>query len=522
MAMRVFKILLLCLLAASVLLLPGLGLADKQTIVYGTTEKVESLDPHILYNIIGLEMLDDVYPFLVEFKPGTTELVPELATSWSSNEDSTEWTFQLREGLAWPDGTPFDAKAVKHSIERAIKLAGPPSWLVSSFVDRVEILGPYEVKFVLKKAAGYFPTMLPHTVYTPVNPNQYPLDEARNFPSELPGGKIEGLGRYNIVSFKRDEECIFEANPNYWGEKPKNDRFVMRFFADSTTLRLSLEKGEMDLVFQFLNPSDIADMEKEGKFKAWKYDAPYIREICFNCDTGPFKDKVLRQAVAAAIDRKPMIEKVFLGQMIPSYSFMPISWKEYYIPAFEERYGPDGNLDMAKELLASRGYTPENKMEVDLWYTPTVVGPTEIDLATMTKTQLEATGAMTVKVQSVEWAGFVQKWMDKEMPIFLLGFYPDYTDPDACMGMAHSEAGSAFGIFYANDEWDAKMAEAGALTDPAKRAPIYHWLQQDWAIENPMLPLFQGFLTAFSQKNIEGVGFAPIGSLLYHNIHRAE
>ena len=522
MTMRVFKLLLVSLLAASVLLLPGLGLAKKQTIVYGTTQKVDDLDPATQYTLAGLEYLSNCYPTLLTFKPGTTELIPDLALSYTASADNKEWTFKLREGIKWPDGTPFDAKAVKHSIDRAATLEGPPSWLVTTYVERMEVVSQYEVKFVLKRPLGYFPYLLPHTIYMIVNPSLYPIDEAVHWPTDLPGGKIEALGPFNMVSFKRDEEIVFEANPDYFGQKPKTDRIVIRFYADATTMRIALEKGEVDFAFQNLNPIDIKSLEESGKFKVWRTAAPYIRELVFCNTLAPVDDPVIRQAIAAAIDRDPIIKKVYLGQMRPSYSFMPIEWVPYYIPAYETKYGADGNLEMAKELLASKGYTPEKKLVLELWYSPTIMGDMEIDLAIMLKAQLEATGAMEVKVQSAEWASFIQKWQDKEMPAFLLGFFPDFVDPDACLSMASTEAGSAFGLYYSNEEWDAKLVEAASISDVQKRKAIYDWLQQEWAKENPMMPLFQGDVIAISKPDIEGLEFNAIGSLFYQNIHRVE
>ncbi len=384
------------------------------------------------------------------------------------------------------------------------------------------MVSEYEVKFVLTRSLGYFPYLLPHTIYMIVNPSLYPLDKAVHWPTDLPGGKIEALGPFNMNYFKRDEEIIFELNPDYYGPHAKADRIVIRFYADATTLRIALEKGEVDLAFQTLNPTDIDTLAKSGKYKVWRTAAPFIRELCFCNTLPPVDDPVVRQAIAAAIDRKPIIRKVYMGQMRSSYSFMPMEWAPYYIPAFEEAYGPDGDLAKAKELLVSRGYTGDKKLVLDLWYTPSELGDMEIDLATMLKAQLEATGAMEVKVHSAEWASFIQKWQDKEMPAFLLGFYPDFIDPDACLSMASTEAGSAFGLYYSNEEWDAKLLEASAISDVDKRKAIYDWLQKDWAKQNPMLPLLQGHTIAISQSDIEGVEFNAIGSLFYNKISRVQ
>jgi len=321
--MRTGKLLLLGIMVVALAFLPAKGFA-KETLVYGTTEKVIDMDPANAYDFHTWEIFYNIYQGLLRYPPDSTELIPGLAESYDISSDGKEYTFKLREGLKFTDGTPFDAAAVKWSIDRVIALKGDPSWLVTDFVDSVEVLDTYRVKFILKNPVAYFPSLVASVPYYPVNPKVYPADKIVRDPSELKGGKLVGLGPYRVVSFKRDQEIVMEANPYFYGEKPKNDQVVIRYFADATTMRLAIEKGELDFAFKTLNPSDINDLEKSDKIQTIKAQGPYIRYICFLCDTPPFNDKVLRQAVAAAINRPPLLEKVFLGQNAPLYSMVPM------------------------------------------------------------------------------------------------------------------------------------------------------------------------------------------------------
>ncbi|MBW2619389.1 MAG: peptide ABC transporter substrate-binding protein [Deltaproteobacteria bacterium] len=520
MTMRVFKVMMLGLLVASFMLLPSMALATGQTLVYGSTEKLDDLDPHTMYTINGIEVLSQVHAMLLNFKPGTLELIPDLALSYTANDDNTEWTFKLRQGLAWPDGTPFNAEVVKHSVERVVALEGPPAFLVTDYVDHVEVIDEYTVKFVLKAPLGFFPYMLPHSVFMPLNPNEYTMEKAANWPSDLPGGRMMGLGQYFISSFKRDEEIIFEANPDYYGEQPKNDRIVLQTFADATTMRLALEKGELDFAYKNLNPVDIDDLAKSGKYNVYEMDAPYFRYICFQTQTEPFNNANLRRALAMATDRQPICDKIFFGQMAPSYSFMAKAWFPY-IDAFKDEYGAGADLAKAKELLAAEGYNESNKLQVDFWYTPSTFGDTEIDLATMLKAQWEATGVMDVKVHSVEWAGFIDKFSaKKDMPAYLLAWYPDYVDPDNLMALGSGGGSAALGMDYNDEAFNAKLAEAREVTDIAKRTELYHWLQKSWAKSVPVLPLTQGNLYTIAQKNIKGHAYLPIGTIWFSGMYR--
>jgi peptide/nickel transport system substrate-binding protein len=247
---------------------------------------------------------------------------------------------------------------------------GDPSWLVTDFVERVEVLDKYQVKFVLKNPVAYFPSLVATVPYYPVNPNIYPADKIVQDPTALKGGKLVGLGPYRVAFFKRDQEIALEVNPYYAGEKPKNDMIIIRYFADATTMRLALEKGELDFAFKSFNPSDISDLQKMDKIKTIEGQGPYIRYVCFQNNTEPFTNKIVRQGVAAAINRPDIIKKVFLGQNAPLYSMVPMGmWT--HTDNFKEVFG-DGNIEKSKELLAQAGFNENNKLKFEFWYTPAI------------------------------------------------------------------------------------------------------------------------------------------------------
>jgi peptide/nickel transport system substrate-binding protein len=312
--MKVFKLAFICLIAVGVVFFASSSFA-KLTLVYGTTEKVTDMDPANAYDFHTWEIFYNIYQGLMGYPAGKTNLVPQLAEKYEVVDDGKGYIFTLRKGVKFSDGTPFDANTVKWSIDRTIQLKGDPSWLVTDFVDHVEVLDKNRVKFVLKNPVAYFPSLVATPPYYPINPNVYPADKIVKDPGELKGGKLVGLGPYEVVSFKRDQEVVMQKNPKFYGAKPKNDMVVIRYFADATTMRLALEKGELDFAFKSFNPSDISDLEKSKKIQTIKGQGPYIRYLCFQNRTEPFTNEVVRQGVAAAINRPEIIQKVFLGQI---------------------------------------------------------------------------------------------------------------------------------------------------------------------------------------------------------------
>ena len=511
--MRGSTLLLWVLIIAGLVMLPSAGLAEKMTIVYGNSDKTVSYDPIACNDIHGMEVLFNVYPCLFKFVPDSTQVEPDLAESYTVSDDGKVYLFKLREGLTFPDGTPFNAEVVKYSIERSFKTEANYSWMVTRFVEKVEVTSEYEVTFYLKSPTTFFPAVMAVAAYAPVNPNVYPLDETLDWPEEM-----AGLGPYKAVSFKRDEEVVLEANPDYWGEKPKNDRIVIRYFADPTTLRLALEKGEVDIAYRTLGTPDILDLRQSDKYIQYESPSPLIHFLDLYCAAPPFDNKIVRQGVATAIDRKQIAKLVYQGTVVPVYSMMALNWWPY-IPAFETAYGK-ANVAKAKELLAKAGYNEGNKLKFELWYTPSILGPNEVDLAANLKSQWEATGVIEVTVQSAEWGTFMQGMGDGSYQANLLGWIADYIDADGFLGaLADVDMmKNVNGTHFDSSAWAAMAAQAAAELDQEKRKAIYHKIQQAWAEEAPQVPLVQSAFYPFTQKDIEGVEFTPAGMLLYKNI----
>lgn len=512
---------IMALVIAAVMTASGACLAAGGPLVYGTTEKVIDMDPANAYDFHTWEIFYNIYQGLMGYPPGKTNLVPHLAESYTVSADGKTYTFKLKQGLNFSDGTPFDAHAVKWSIDRVMNLKGDPSWLVTDFVERVDVVDSHTVNFVLLNPVAYFPSLVATVPYYPVNPNVYPADKIVRDPSELKGGKIVGLGPYEVASFKRDEEIILKPNPAYFGPAPKNDMVVIRYFADATTMRLALEKGELDFAFKSFNPSDIKDLEQSSKVKTIKGQGPYIRYICFQCKIEPFKDWELRQAVAACVDRQEIIQKVFLGQNAPLYSMVPMGMFAH-TDNFKTVYG-DGNLDFARRVLKGKGYSEDNKLKFEFWYTPSHYGDTEVDMAAVLKQQFERTGLIDVTVKSAEWATYRDNWSNQLMPAFLLGWYPDYIDPDNYTSAFAGTAGSAgLGIHFSDPKWDAKFVEEQTVTDLDQRREIFETIQKWWAMDVPTCPIFQGTLYLFTQNNIEGVMISPTLQFNYRTIQRIQ
>jgi peptide/nickel transport system substrate-binding protein len=482
------------------------AVATEDTLIIGTTDKVTVFDPADSYDFHTWEIHHNTMDTLLHYIPGTTDLEPGLAVEMPEvSEDGLEYTFKLVEGVSFPDGTPFNAEAVKWSIDRVVALEGDPNWLVTSFVESVEVVDEYTVQFKLLAPVNYFPLLVATQPYSPVSPNCYSADA---FDADSLCG---GVGPYKMVKWERDVELVLEAYDGYPGPAPKTSKIIVKYYADSTTMRLAVESGEIDIASKTLNPTDYADLEEAGELQVIEGPGAQIRYICFNVTTPPFDQAEVRQAVAAAVDRDAITSIAFQGTHEALYSMVPMGmWS--HIDAFGQR-----DLALAGELLTAAGYSADNKLVMDLWWTPTHYGPTEADVATVLKDNLEETGLIEVNLQNTEWATYKEYQNAGSMPVFLLGWYPDYLDPDNyTWSWGHSDAADDMGIFYASDEMDA-LLEAGQTAAELRgddRLAIYEEAQELWTVDVPTIPLTQGTLLVVAQPNIRGILLDP--NMLFH------
>ena len=170
----------------------------------------------------------------------------------------------------------------------------------------------------------------------------------------------------------------------------------------------------------------------------------------------------------------------------------------------------DGNVAKADVLLAKAGYSKDKPFAFDLWYTTSHYGDTEINQAEVLKAQLEKSALIKVTLKSAEWATYKQQWKKKQMPIYLLGWYPDYIDPDDYTAVfTRTEDSVGMGINFSDKVWDDLFAKEGASTDPKVRADAFKKLQDLWAVQAPTIPLWQGDLFVFTKKNVGGVKIGP-------------
>ncbi len=218
-----------------------------------------------------------------------------------------------------------------------------------------------------------------------------------------------------------------------------------------------------------------------------------------------WEDARVKQAIAAAIDREVIVDRVFEGRNTPAYHMVPPGYP-FATEPFLDKYGTR-NLDMAKQLLTEAGYSTQKPFEFDLWYPPEHYGTTTADVMQVIKEQLEETGMIKVNLKTQNWAEYVDSFVAGDaFPVFILGWFPDFADPDNWVRpFASCLQSPDNGVNYCNPKMDELINGAAATADPAKRTELYKQLGELYAEEVPTLPLFWEPEFVTYRDGVEGV-----------------
>lgn len=255
---------------------PASGSTD--TIIIGTTDEVHSLDAQDAYATHDWEILKNTGVPLLKYPPGESDLVLGTAADFpTASEDGKTFTFTLKEGLKFADGTPLTAEDYVRSWTR-IGLEGDVSGLMQIYIESVEAPDELTVVYNLKAPFGFFPALAATAPMIASNPNQYPDDELMFYPEA-----IDGLGPYRMASHTTGEQMVLEANPEYFSDdKPLIPNVIIRYFADPTTMSNAVEAGEIDIAWRTLGPVEAIRLMSVEGLTVEKIDAPALRYLVFN------------------------------------------------------------------------------------------------------------------------------------------------------------------------------------------------------------------------------------------------
>ena len=494
----------------------------RNNIVVGTTDTVQTLDPAKCYSYYCSNIFQNAANTLMSYEPGSSNVSPQLAAEMPEiSEDGLTYTFKLRKGVTFHDGSKMTSEDVKFSLNRSLWINHPEgAGFLLGGIESIETPDDYTVVINLTAPDITFSSKLAYTVATILPSDAYPSPDGPRpddvDPEQFIKEEFIGTGPYEVTDFREGQSLQLSSFDEYWGEAPKNDNVLIQFFAESSQLLASLQSGELDVAFRDLTPEQRQSLQDIEDIEVVEGEGASIRYLVFNTHLEPFDDPDVRRAVAAAIDRERIIEEVLAGSGEPLYSMVPPSF-EANVPSFENLYEGKKTSDFV-----------DGKVKIELWYSLGHYGDTEPELAQTIARTLEETGSFEVTLNSSEWAQFsANAWPGEsgQYPVFLLGWYPDYLDPDDYLHPFWSSELS-FLQMYDNPRMDEliQQEQRASAPDSEQRMQTFAEIQELGAQDVPTLPLYVETPYAYTQQNVEGVQetMDPSQIFRYYLISRSE
>jgi peptide/nickel transport system substrate-binding protein len=321
------------------------------TLKIGTQVPAAAVNPITIADNGGLTMLCQVGDFMIQDNTGYPgpHLTPKIATSWKPNSDGTVWTFKIRQGVKFSDGTPMTADDVVYTFKAQSdpKSSSNALSVFGSLVDPsgIKKVDDETVRFELQTADGNFPYQLSSDNY-----NCIIVKKGQDF-AKFQKDMI-GTGAWKLKSYQQNVSATFERNPYYWGTKTPLDGTTFQFYQSQQPNILALQGGQIDLVDAFI-VSGAQALLNNPQYQIFSVKASLHRELSMRCDQPPFNDPRVRQAVALSLDR-PGLVKALLG------GYGSLGNDSVFAPVYAstDKTLPQRSQDIAKakQLLAAAGH----------------------------------------------------------------------------------------------------------------------------------------------------------------------
>jgi len=466
---------------------------------------------------------------LVAMKPGTTELAPGLATSWDVSSDGLTYTFHLRQGVKFHDGTDFNAEAVKYNYDRWKNLPeslhafavyypiifggfGP-----ASIMRSIDVVDPLTVRINLTQPKSNFlitQTLFPLAISSPAALQAGDANNADVTKSKYAQGgnpAMVGTGPFMFKEWVPGDHVTVVKNPNYWDPATAAyvDQVIFRPFPDQTAELNALQAGEVD-VAQTIKASDVQIVKSDPKLQVvYRSQSCNVMTLDMNQSHKPLDNKQIRMAIAYALNRQAYVDTFYAGLANLADNYMPLTI-QYAIPMNVPTYNPD----MARQLIAQSGVKDPT---IDFYYPPDVSRPYMPDpkgLFQAISADLQAVGFKIVPHTEGWTTGYLDDEYAGKFPMWLLGWTCDYPAIDNFLitgffGYQNGKPSPEFGFTY--DDLNKAMQDALAAPGDQEAAALWKNAQDIIAADFPAVPMFNSIVPAAAQAYVRG--FVASGNL---------
>ena len=471
---------------------------DPNTLVMIIESSPTNLDPRVGIDAQSERIDNLIFDDLLS-RGDDLNVAPGLAERWEIPDPLT-YIFHLHRGVRFHDGRPLTSRDVKWTFDsmlqgkiRSTKTAN------YKFVDRIDATDDFTVVFHMKE---------------PDAPLLWNLsDGAMGIVPYGSGDEMTlhpiGSGPFTFVSAETDREVVLERNGNYWGEKAKLARVRFAVVPDETTEALELRKGSGDIAINSLTPDTVVTLARDSRLKVERASGTRLAYLGFNLRDPILKNVQVRQAIAYALDRRPMIEYLWRGEAKPARSILPAQSWAYNgnVPAY------DHDSEKAKQLLDAAGYPAINGVRFHITMKTSTDPNTRLMVAVMQQ-QLREVG-IVLDIRSFEFATFFSDVQHGAFQIYGLRWIGGNEDPDIFEYAFHSSKFPPNGAnrdYYSNPKVDALIDEARRQVDPKLRKPLYVEVQRILADDVPYINLWYLDNVMVHSSRVRNIQLNPAGN----------
>lgn len=519
--------------ACALALLLASGAVQAKTLVFCSEGDPETLNPQMASTGLGTNASRPMFDTLVQSEPGTTEIIPSLAQSWTVSPDGRAYTFHLRPGVPFHTEERFtptralSADDVVFSFERQWRADNPfhkpaegafdyfADLGMADILQGIDKIDDLTVRFRLTRPEAPFLTDLAMP-WAMILSHEYAEAMLKaGTPARLDKEPI-GTGPFEFKAYRPGLSLNYQAFDRYWAGRPAIDNLVFSITSNAAVRLNKLKAGECQ-VMALPNPRDAAEIVDNPQLTLMREEGLNIGYLALNVTKPPFNDARVRRAVHLAIDKPPLIQAVFGGAGVSIDNPLPRNLWSYNDQVRGYAYDPA----QAQRLMLEAGLA--DGFDTEIYYMPISrpYNPASSQMAEMMADDLSRIG-IRAKLVTDEWSRYRAKLQAGAAPMALYGWIGDNGDPDnflaIILGCHDGKPGPGNIVKWCNPEFDRLIAQGKLITDRRQREALYRQAQQVVHDEAAILPIAQSSVLMAVRKTVRGFKVDPLGRYIFDRV----